>query len=178
MMRLETQRLVLTELAWKDLGMIHEFHSIEDIARYNTIGIPKNLESTRELIRAAIEDQTQQPRSVYGWGVRLKSTNEFIGEAGMSLRNDRFKRGEIHYHILPQQWGNGYATEVARQLIHFGFEHRNLHRIEAGVATDNLASIRVLEKAGMQREGLRRKILPIRGKWYDNYMYAILETDK
>ena len=176
-MRLETERLFLTELTWNDLRVIHEFHSMEDVARFNTIGIPTNIESTREVIRTAIDDQTNQPRSVYGWTINDITTGSFIGEAGMSVGNDRFRRGEIHYHIKPESWGKGYATEVAQKLIEFGFQDLKLHRIEAGVATQNHASIRVLEKSGMQKEGLRRKILPIRGQWYDNYMYAILETD-
>jgi len=52
-----------------------------------------------------------------------------------------------------------------------------LHKLEAGVATGNIASVKVLEKTGMIREGLRRKILPIRGKWMDNYHYGIVEDD-
>jgi ribosomal-protein-alanine N-acetyltransferase len=63
-------------------------------------------------------------------------------------------------------------------VIRFGFEELELHRIEAGVATENKASIRVLEKLGMTQEGKRRKILPIRGQWKDNYHYALLEDDE
>jgi len=96
----------------------------------------------------------------------------------MKLSADRFKLGEIHYNLLPSQWGNGYGTEAAKTLIKFGFEDLQLHKIEAGVATENKKSIKVLEKAGMIREGLRRKILPIRGEWKDNYHYAIVEDDK
>ena len=78
---------------------------------------------------------------------------------------------------MPIYWGRGYATEAAKRVIRFGFEMLNLHRIEAGVATENKRSIKVLEKAGMSIEGIRRKILPIRGNWVDNYHYAILEDD-
>jgi RimJ/RimL family protein N-acetyltransferase len=53
----------------------------------------------------------------------------------------------------------------------------HLHKVEAGVQTENVRSIKVLEKAGMTKEGLRRKILPIRGEWKDNYHCAILEDD-
>jgi len=52
-----------------------------------------------------------------------------------------------------------------------------LHRIEAGCSVDNIASSKVLEKVGMTREGMKRKKLPIRGEWKDNYFYAILEDD-
>jgi RimJ/RimL family protein N-acetyltransferase len=95
----------------------------------------------------------------------------------MTLTADRFKMAEIWYNLMPAHWGRGFATEVARRLIRFGFETLRLHRIEAGVATGNKRSIKVLEKAGMTIEGIRRKILPIRGEWVDNYHYAILEDD-
>jgi RimJ/RimL family protein N-acetyltransferase len=85
--------------------------------------------------------------------------------------------GEIYYKLFPDHWGKGYATEVSRTLIMTGFNDFHLHKVEAGVATENIRSIRVLEKSGMKREGLRRKILPIRGEWKDNYHYAIVEDD-
>jgi len=53
----------------------------------------------------------------------------------------------------------------------------NLHRIKAGVATQNLNSIKLLEKVNMKREGMHLKIILIRGKWVDNYSYAILDKD-
>ena len=61
--------------------------------------------------------------------------------------------------------------------LDYGFETLKLHRIEAGTAVGNDRSIRVLERIGMKREGIRRKILPIRGEWVDNYHYAILDDD-
>lgn len=96
----------------------------------------------------------------------------------MNVSADRFQNGEIYYKLLPRHWGKGYATEVAQTLITYGFTHLNLHRIEAGVAVDNIRSIHVLEKVGMTREGRGRKILPIRGEWKDNYRYAIVEDDE
>jgi ribosomal-protein-alanine N-acetyltransferase len=74
-------------------------------------------------------------------------------------------------------WGKGYITEAASMVLDFGFRKLLLHRIEAGVAIDNVASIKVLEKIGMHNEGIRRKILPIRGEWKDNFHYALLEED-
>ena len=124
-----------------------------------------------------ILDHIPENRKSYTWKIIKKDTNEFIGVAGINLSANRFKLGEIHYGLLPEFWGNGFATEVAQMLIKTGFEHFRLHKVEAGVATENLRSIKVLEKSGMTREGLRRKILPIRGEWKDNYHYAIVEDD-
>ena len=174
---LTTGRLILRPLSWEDLEDIHALHCDPLVDRYNTLGIPMHINITEEVIRPIIENQQQKPQGRFGWTIRLKSDNSFIGEAGLFTQNDRFQRAEIHYHIIPPQWRKGYGTEAAKALIRFGLEGLNLHRVEAGVATENIGSWRVLEKAGMTREGLRRKILPIRGEWHDNYLYAILDSD-
>lgn len=176
-MNLITKRLVLSEISIDDLEIIHDIHSVPEVDEYNTLGIPKDLEVTKSVIKPDIEDQSKAQRSRFCWKIQLEKTKEFIGLAGMFLSNDRFKMGEFYYKFYPKYWGNGYATETAKALINFGFAQKNLHRIEAGVETTNKASVRVLEKAGMTCEGIRRKILPIRGKWKDNFHYAILEDD-
>jgi len=176
-MQITTDRLYLKEISWDDLADIHELHSYPQVDRYNTLGIPKDIEATREVIRPLIDAQKTDPRKSYFWKIVLKDSDEFIGIAGMNLSLDKFRLGEIYYKLLPARWGNGYATEVAKALIKAGFEDFKLHKVEAGVATENIASVKVLEKSGMIREGLRRKILPIRGEWKDNYHYAIVEDD-
>jgi len=176
-MELNTNRLIIQEVTWDDLDDIFILESSPEIDEFNTLGIPDDKNVTREHLRPFIGDQKAEVRKKYCWTIRLQATGEFIGLAGMTVTADRFKMGEIWYNLMPSHWGNGYATEVAKRLIRFGFEILNLHRIEAGVAIENKRSIKVLEKAGMTIEGIRRKILPIRGDWVDNYHYAILEND-
>ena len=176
-MKVRTNRLILQEISWDNLEKIHQLHSIPEVDEFNTLGIPKDLNETRNNIRPDIKNQKKTPRSRFCWKAVLLETNKIIGIAGMTLSNDRFKIGEFYYKLFPEFWEKGLATEMAKALIKFGFEKCHLHRIEAGVATENKASIRVLEKAGMTREGIRRKILPIRGEWKDNYHYAVLEDD-
>jgi len=176
-MNLESKRLLLTEISWIDLDAIHRLHSLPEVDEFNTLGIPENIEETKEIMRPLIEGQTEAPRKTYTWKITLKESNTFIGLAGMRLSCDKFKLGEIYYKLLPYHWGKGYATEVSKTLIKTGFEYFHLHKVEAGVATENIKSIKVLEKSGMTREGIRRKILPIRGEWIDNYHYAIVEDD-
>jgi RimJ/RimL family protein N-acetyltransferase len=174
---IRTERLILKEITKKDAKIIHQLHSIPEVDEFNTLGIPKNIEETKSIILPDIKDQKKSPRSRFCWKIILSGNNTFIGLAGLFLRNDRFKMGEFYYKFFPEFWGNGYATEIAKAIINYGFEQYHLHRIEAGVATQNFASIRVLEKAGMTMEGIRRKILPIRGEWKDNFHYSILEDE-
>ncbi len=177
LLNLETARLLLVEISADDIEAIHQLHSIPEVDEFNTLGIPKSLDETKKVMQASLDAQLQSPRSSYTWKILTKELNEFIGLAGFFLSNDKFRLGEIYYKLDPKYWGKGYATEVAKELIINGFDEFKLHKVEAGVVTENSQSIKVLEKAGMTREGLRRKILPIRGKWVDNYHYAIVEDD-
>ena len=95
----------------------------------------------------------------------------------MILGKTNFKIAEVWYKIHTSYWRQGYTTEALTELLKYGFSRLELHRIEAGCATENIASIKVLEKVGMTREGRKRKVLPVRGEWVDNYFYSILETE-
>ena len=175
--QIKSDRLILTEVTYEDLNDIHALHSMDEVDEYNTLGIPKDLQDTMEFIRPILRDQDSKERKHICWAIRKTSKKQFIGIAGLVLSAKRFKMAEIYFKISPSYWGKGYATELANRIFQFAFKDLKLHRIEAGVATENIKSIRVLEKLGMTREGIRRKILPIRGEWKDNYHYSILEEE-
>lgn len=175
-MEILTDRLLLTEITWADLDDIHHLHSFFEVDKFNTVGLPKDIKETRLNVRPFIEAKGKDPQNKYTWNIKTIDTNTFIGLAGISLSNDKFKIGEIFYKLLPEYWGKGYATEVSKKIIETGFENFKLHRIEAGCAVKNKKSIRVLEKSGMIREGILREILPIRGEWVDSYIYSIIEV--
>jgi RimJ/RimL family protein N-acetyltransferase len=172
-----TARLMAREVCMDDLPDIHRLHSCPEVDEFNTLGIPKNLEETLQGIEPFLNEQKKATRKLYLWALSLKETGTFIGLAGLSLSLDKFRLGEMFYKFFPSAWGNGYATEIAKSLIERGFRDFHLHEMEAGVATGNTRSIRVLEKCGMAREGTRRKLLPVRGKWLNSYHYAIVEDD-
>lgn len=176
-MELKTQRLVFKEIVVEDIDKIHQLHSIPEVDEFGTLGIPANMDETKERVISIIKSQSEEKRKSYNWKVEIEGTNTFIGLAGIVLSLDRFRLGEIYYELHPDFWGKGYGTEISKKLIKTGFNSFNLHKVEAGVATGNINSIRILEKCGMTREGLRRKILPIRGEWKDNYHYGIVEDD-
>ena len=114
---------------------------------------------------------------MHGFKIELATTNEFIGLLGLTPSEPKFSSAEVWYKLLPCFWNQGYATEALKRIVSFGFDELQLHRIEAGCAIDNTASIQVLEKVGMIREGRKRKILPLKTGWSDNFHYAILAED-
>jgi RimJ/RimL family protein N-acetyltransferase len=83
----------------------------------------------------------------------------------------------LWYTIHPSYWGQGYATEAAHGLLAFGFGELRLHRIWADCDPANLASVRVLEKLGMRREGHLIENAWIKGAWEDSLIFAILDRE-
>ncbi len=172
-----TDRLFLRQVSGPDLAFIHELLSLPEIDRYNTQGIPANIEETKTILDNWLLNANNTELRLYPFLITLNNTNHPVGLISMRVGHPKYRRAEISYKIHSSQWQNGYASEAVKRIIEFGFTELGLHRIHAGCAVDNLASIRVLEKAGMQREGRMRQILPLSNGWSDNFEYAILETD-
>jgi [ribosomal protein S5]-alanine N-acetyltransferase len=172
-----TKRLHLRPLQWTDVENIHIVHSLPQTDEFNTLGIPENIQVTEKLVSKWLAAQNTTPRISYIFCLELIATKQFIGLIALNLGELKYKSGEVWYKLHIDYWNNGYVTEALLELLQFGFKTLVLHRIEAGCAVDNIGSIKVLEKVGMTLEGRKRKRLPIRGKWIDNYSYAMLEED-
>ncbi|MDN4594711.1 GNAT family N-acetyltransferase [Polycladomyces subterraneus] len=128
-------------------------------------------------IRGEIEKRKQG--ELYAFGIFLNATNELIGKVTLSeiLHAPHLRSCWIGYYLDQAHNGNGYMTEAVRLAVKFAFEELNLHRIEAGVMPHNIASIRVLEKAGFEKEGIARKNVKINGEWRDHQILAIINEN-
>ena len=84
---------------------------------------------------------------------------------------------EVGYALSTAYQAQGLMTEALAQLLEDLFSNTNLERIEARCAIDNVASRRVLEKNGFQREGHLRGYFKLRGRRIDNFLFALLRDD-
>ena len=174
---LETNRLNLRPITTSDLDKIHELHSLPETDKFNTLGIPTNISETEKIVNEWIMKNDKGKETNFTFKVELINDKSFIGLIALNLGNPKFQTAEVWYKFHSNFWNNGYATESLNIILNFGFNELNLHRIEAGCAVDNIGSIRTLEKVGMTREGRKRKVLPLKDGWSDNFEYAILSTD-
>lgn len=85
--------------------------------------------------------------------------------------------GALGYGVARPLWGRGIASEAARAVVDYGFGTYRLAKVWARADPRNVASVRVLEKLGMQREGLLREHLLIRGERVDRVYYGILRAE-
>ena len=102
--------------------------------------------------------------------------NELRGTIGLQLTTPH-RRGEMGYWIGRPYWGQGLATEAVRVLFDFAFGPLGLNRVQASHLPRNPASGRVMQKAGMQREGLHREQYLKGGRFEDVVHYAMLRGD-
>ncbi len=173
-----TERLQLRLLLMSDMEKVHELHKLPETDQFNTLGIPENKMETEKIMKHWVEQHNAVPQRQFVYCLEEKESSDFVGLIALNLGKEKYQSGEVWFKIHPQHWNKGYATEALKQLLEFGFKQQKLHRIEAGCAVDNLGSIKVLEKAGMQREGRKRQLLPLKSGWSDNFEYARLATDK
>jgi RimJ/RimL family protein N-acetyltransferase len=175
---LYSERLKLRLVGVSDLKAIHSLHSLPETDKFNTLGIPESTEETNSVIEAWVNDNQQQQIKNHTFAIEHRGNNLFLGLIALKLGNPKYRKGEVWYKLHSAYWGKGFGTESLNTILDFGFKELNLHRIEAGCAVDNIASIKVLEKVGMIREGRKRQVLPLKSGWSDNFEYAIVETDK
>ena len=143
-----TGRLELRALTIEDAEAFFALNSNENVMRFT--GEPP-LQSVAEA-RDALELYPDFETRGYGrWGCILKSEQRVIGFCGLKYLDD-LDAVDIGYRFLPEYWGQGFATEACKASLDFGFEVLKLDRIIGLVLPDNPASIRVLEKIGMQFE--------------------------
>lgn len=150
-MILETERLILREMQPSDAEDMLRLHSNLQVQEYT--GDPTII--TLEGIHNKIEEKTREYRDYgYGrWVTILKEGMQFVGWAGLSYLPE-FDEVDLGYRFLPEFWGKGLATEVSRAILKYGFNALQLERIIAMAMKENKASIRVMQKVGMQFEKL------------------------
>ena len=80
---------------------------------------------------------------------------------------------EIGYWIGEQYWRNGYATEAVKQLVALAFNQLGINRIYVDVFEYNVASMRVLEKIGFEKEAIIKLSVIKEGRIFNEYIYSI-----
>lgn len=153
-----------------DFESVFNFTSDPLVAKHSSWGHLTE-DETLDFLKTSIEEAEEVPRATYQLAILLKTTQELIGNA--SLHIDEFSTlGEIGYTFRRDQWNQGLGTEVAMALIEFGMDTLCLPKMTATVAPENLASQRVLEKAGMKKMGFISNHFNLRGTWRDSLTYA------
>jgi GrpB-like predicted nucleotidyltransferase (UPF0157 family)/predicted acetyltransferase len=171
---LETERLILKKPELSDLDILYTLRSDPKVMQYTGYGATQTKEQVKEYLDFAIPYKNK-----HGIGFCLvfeKESGSFIGEAGLFhlLFDDTQSEIEIGYHLHKKFWGNGYATELTKALIKWGFQNLSVKKLVAGSYPENTSSHKVLQKSGFDFRG---KIYPdgIELFWYEIYKNDSIE---
>lgn len=175
--RIETDRLILRKIVLKDAQSLCELLNDKAVQDY-LAGIPANYtcKMAVDYINGKLA-QSYQSKKFYDWGIIEKATNKLVGRICVYRQDEDRRMADLVWYISPNVRGKGYTTEAAiaviKTLQEVGFE-----RIEAFANVENTASLRVMEKIGMEYEGTLKKYDCRRdGSLYDAKMYAITEKE-
>lgn len=153
--RFETKQLVIRRPRMSDADDIFDnYASDPEVTRYVTW---RPYEYRSEIApflqsRLARWDSGEE----YSWVLTLPSEDRVIGMIGCRVREHA---ADIGYVIGQNYWGRGYVTEAAKAIVNWASSLESIYRVWAVCDIENKASSRVLEKVGMQREGILRRYI-------------------
>jgi len=175
-MELTTERLKLRDFREGDWPAVLAYQSDPLYLRYYEWA-ERTPEAVQEFVQMFIDQPREVLRTCFQLVVTLKSNRQLIGNCGIRMSAPSARQAEIGYELSPQAWGRGYTSEAGRAILEFGFNELRLHRIIAWCNADNLASVHLLEKLGMQLEGRLREQEYFKSRWWDSLLFAILEHE-
>jgi ribosomal-protein-alanine N-acetyltransferase len=109
----------------------------------------------------------------YEFAITDKATGKLYGAIALT-NNRKFNNGEIAYWIGEEFWGNGYATEAGEAILEFAFLEKQYHKVYARHFKSNSASGRVIQKMGMEQEGVLRDHVMKENQYVDLIYYGII----
>ena len=173
---IETKRLFLRKPRMEDAPAVFDgWARHPEVTCYLTWHPHESVKQTEELLVRSIE--AWDGGTNFRYLLEIKESGALAGMIELRLEKEPFKVS-FGYTGAYAQWGKGYMTEAVRACIQWAFGQPTVYRVYATVDVDNIPSQRVLEKAGMQREGLLRResFHPnISPEPRDCYMYAIVK---
>jgi len=166
---MELQKFRLRPWTIKDLKSLVKYANNPKIARFMTNQFPHPYTNAtgKAFINFAI---STKPARIFC----IEVNGEAVGGIGIHPQNDiQCKNAELGYWLAEPFWGQGIVTQAVKQMVQFGFETFDINRIFARPFGSNLASQRVLEKAGFALEARLQNTLFKEGVYEDELIYCI-----
>lgn len=177
-MQLITPRLILREMRETDAEVLWPHVASEPVRRYEAEA-PLTYGEFRDAVLWMMEMQNAIRRQHFYFAMTLSGADaEPLGTLYIAIRSPEHRQAEIGYMLGPPYWNQGYTTEAAREVVRFGFEHLDMHRIYAAdILHENIGSIRVAQKLGFRQEARFRQSRYYRGRWWDTLVYAQVQAE-
>lgn len=170
-----TERLLLRLPRMSDDADVFAYARDPEVARHTLWEPHESIAQTRAFL-AYVAEQHRTGRA-FIWAIVDRSNIRVIGTIGLTSYIAQHARAELGFAIARPYWNQGYTTEAVRAVLTFAVHDLGLNRIEAFCKVENIASARVMEKAGMRLEGVLRQREFIKGRYEDLKIYGITSDD-
>ena len=172
----ETERLRLRRFADQDLPAFLAYLNDPLVARYQSWET-----YTEEGAREVIEEQKRLapglPGRAFTFAIELKKTGALVGHVALTVQEKDPLQAEIGFTLAREYHRQGFAREAAARVLDYAFNELGLHRVIAITDCENTGSAALLASLGMRREGHFIQNIWFKGKWGDEYLYAILRKE-
>jgi ribosomal-protein-alanine N-acetyltransferase len=173
---LETERLILKEITNDHAPALFDMRTNPNIMRYIDRPIPQSIDEVKDLIQKMATMKFSGEG--ISWGIFKKDNPEVkIGNIGFYRIMAAHYRAEIGYMLHTDEHRKGIMYEAMHKVIDFGFKQMKLHSIEANINPENLASKKLLEKAGFVREAYFKENYYFNGKFIDSEIYSFVNKE-
>jgi [ribosomal protein S5]-alanine N-acetyltransferase len=146
----QTPRLILRQFTEADAPLILSLNSDPEILKYLHEPILETIEQAEKVLQDIILPQYKN--NLGRWAMHTKNNMDFIGWCGLKYRSD-IDEIDLGYRLMQKAWGKGFATEAAQHTLDHGLNKLQLKLITGRAHIENIASIKVLEKIGMDYIG-------------------------
>jgi [ribosomal protein S5]-alanine N-acetyltransferase len=171
---IQTERLRLRKPRLDDAPVIFEAYGRDpEVTRYLVWKPHRTVQETYQFLMAC--EELWRTGKDFAYAITVKGDDRVVGMFG--LHPMRLKL-EVGYTLARPYWGKGYMTEALLTVIDWAFTQPEIYRVQAFCDVENIASARVMEKAGMSREGLLRRYVlhpNISDEPRDAYIYAVVK---
>ncbi|WP_424753271.1 GNAT family N-acetyltransferase [Methylobacterium sp.] len=170
-----TRRLSLREPSLGDVEEFHKLLSLWEVSRFsNWPDDPTPVQSERAVKRMC---RSFAKGTGCAWIIEERASRSLLGAIRFNNIDKYCRWAEIGYELHPSHWGLGLMTEAVSAVAQCGFRKFGLNRIEAWTLEGNLASDRVLKKAGFRYEGTLRQKAWFKNRFHDFRMFGRLSGD-
>lgn len=162
--------LAARPIAPDDAAEWFEFAALPEVKRHTSSTV-ESLADVQAAIGRTLTGEASAP--VY-FALRDAASSQLAAVVGYHSRSPLNRTAEISYEVRPALWGRGVATRVCRAAVAWGFDHLGLVRVQATTLEENVASQRVLAKAGFDIEGKLRNFRLVRGVPRDYLLFSMI----
>jgi ribosomal-protein-alanine N-acetyltransferase len=170
-----SQRLSLNPVKPEDWREYEPIFSAPATARYSIVPKHPSAERARHFVDWMVRIGAQDEG--FGWMIRKRDSGQLIGCIRLNAINKRTSLVSIGYELAEAHWGQGLATEALNAVVAHCHGTMGLYRLEAWTLEGNIASDRVLEKAGFAFEGTQREKALTQDVRHNVRLFARLASD-